>query len=80
MKDEQLIYDLVGFGSSQREVKIDESSNVSVILNESSRSEEPPTVDKILTRVIAQTLVAYSVDQKLNPAEIISMLDPSELG
>jgi hypothetical protein len=25
MKDEQLIYDLVGFGSSQREVKLDDS-------------------------------------------------------
>lgn len=51
-KDEQLIYDLVGFSNSQPDPKSDESSNVSPHLNDSSRSEDPNTVEAILYRVI----------------------------
>ena len=80
MKDEQLIYDLVGYNSSQHDPKVDVSSNLSRNLNDSSRSEDPNTVEAILYRVIKQTLVAYSCDQKLKPGDIISMLDPNELG
>jgi len=51
-KDEQLIYDLVGFSSSQHDPKLDASYNLSANLNDSSRIEDTNTVEAILYRVI----------------------------
>ena len=44
-----------------------------------SFSQEVPTVDTILYKVIEQTIVAYSCETKLRPEEILKMLDPVEL-
>lgn len=78
-KEEQLIYDLVGFGQGSNNT-LGDSQVISAILHESHRSDELNTIEAILNRVISQTLISYSVDQRLDTKEVIDLLDPNELG
>jgi len=61
LKDEKLIYDLVGFDNAS---SVSAGPEISIV--EDSRSEDPNTLDSVLHRVIAQTLIAYSCDQRLS--------------